>query len=171
MNNVSANPGYFDAPRDWGTTATSLALLGGTMRISELRSGHINHALAIAIPEARQGVVAFPAQRTDGKLNSPEAIPEGTRFRLDPRLDLNRLRLPQVTRMLAEAAQRYGIVVRDQGGTVAFYGEEYTGPPPDPYYGPRGFFGGVSPAQLTAAFPWSSLQVVRAPVSAYPPAP
>jgi hypothetical protein len=168
MDGVSSNPGYFDNPPDWGTSATSLALLGGTIRISELRAGHIDHALAISIPQARQGVIAFPAQRTDGKLNSPNAIPEGTRFRLDPRLDVNRLGLPPLTRMLAEAAQRYGIFVRDQSGTVSFYGEQNTEPGPDPYYGRSGLFAGEDPRKLTESFPWSHLQVVSAPLRSYP---
>jgi hypothetical protein len=167
MENVSRNPGYFTNPPDWGTAATSLALLGGTIRISDLHAGRIDHALAISIPEARAGVVAWPAQRTDGKLNSPDAIPEGTRFRLDPKLDLSKLSLPPLTRMIAEAAQRYGLFVRDQSGAVAFYAEQPTGTGPDPYSGPTSVFGTLSPKQLTAAFPWSHLEVVSAPVHAY----
>jgi hypothetical protein len=164
MNHVSKSPGYFTAPPDWGTAATSLALLGGTMRISEVRSGSINHALGISIPQARRGVFAWPAQRTDGNLSSPTAIPEGTRFRLDPRLDLSKLRLPPLTRLIAEAAQRYGLFVRDQSGSVSFYAEQATEPGPNPYSGPNGIFGTVSPQQLTAAFPWSHLEVVSAPL-------
>ena len=167
LNDVSKNPGYFTDPPDWGTAATSLALLGGTARISELRAGHIDHALAISIPEARRGVVIWPAQRTDGSLASPHAIPEGTRLRLDPNLDLNALKLPPLTRMIAEAAQRYGLLVRDQSGAVAFYGEQVTQSGPNPYTGPSGIFGNLSPQQLTAAFPWSHLEVVSAPVRPY----
>jgi hypothetical protein len=167
IDNVSDNPGYFTDPPDWGTAATSLALLGGTIRVSDVRAGHIDHALSISIPEARQGVVAWPAQRTDGKLDSLEAIPEGTRFRLNPSLNLNRLNLPPLTRMIAEAAQRYGLFVRDQSGAVAFYGEQVTQPGPNPYTGPGGAFGSLGPAQITAAFPWKYLEVVNAPVHAY----
>ncbi|MFZ1996697.1 MAG: hypothetical protein WAU75_21465, partial [Solirubrobacteraceae bacterium] len=163
MESVSANPGYFTDPPDWGTAATSLSLLGGTIRISDLRAGHIDHALSISIPQARAGVFVSPAQRTDGKLDSPRAIPEGTRFRLDPKLDISRLGLGPVTRMLAEAAQRYGMFVRDQGGSVAFYAEAATRSGPDPYYKPSGLFRGQSPEAITAAFPWRDLQVIRAP--------
>ena len=163
MESVSANPGYFTDPPDWGTAATSLSLLGGTIRISDLRAGHIDHALSISIPQARAGVFVSPAQRTDGKLDSPSAIPEGTRFRLDPKLDIRRLGLGPVTRMLAEAAQRYGMFVRDQGGSVAFYAEQNTGSGPDPYYKPGGLFRGQSPQAITAAFPWRDLQVIEAP--------
>jgi hypothetical protein len=167
MDNVSKSAGYFTIPPDWGTAATSLALLGGTMRLSELRAGHIDHALGISIPQARRGVVAWPAQRTDGNLSSPDAIPEGTRFRLDPRLDLSKLKLPPLTRMIAEAAQRYGLFVRDQSGAVAFYGEQVTQPGLNPYSAADGIFGRLSPQRLTAAFPWSHLEVVSAPVHTY----
>ena len=167
MDHVSTNPGYFTDPPDWGTSATSLALLGGTILQSDLRAGQIDHAIAISIPQAREGVFAFPAQRTDGKLNSPNAIPEGTRFRLDPQLNIDRLGLPPMTRMLAEAAQRYGIIVRDQGGTVAFYGQEAT-QATDPFAGPNGAYRGADPRQLTAAFPWGDLEVVRAPLNSTP---
>jgi hypothetical protein len=164
MGQVSSNPGYFTNPPDWGTAATSLSLLGGTATIAEIRSGHIDHALSISIPQARQGVFASPAQRTDGKLNNPNAIPEGTHFRLDPRLNVDRLGLPRVTTMLAKAAQRYGIFVRDQGGSVSFYAQQNTTGHPDPYGGPSGLFGGMSPRALTQAFPWSHLQVLSAPL-------
>lgn len=164
MRHVSRNPGFFTNPPDWGTAATSLALLGGTIRFSDLRAGHIDHALGISIPEARQGVVAWPAQRSDGKLNSPDAIPEGTRFRLDPHLNLNRLNLPPLTRMIARAAQRYGLFVRDQSGVVAFYGQQPTGTGANPYALP---FHGLNAKTLTEAFPWSHLEVVRAPVHSY----
>jgi hypothetical protein len=167
MGNVSRNPGYFTDPPDWGTAATSLALLGGTIRLSDLQAGHIDHALAISIPQARKGVVAWPAQRTDGNLSSPVAIPEGTRFRLDPTLNLNALHLPPVTRMIAVAAQRYGLFVRDQSGAVVFYGEQPTQSGPNPYSGPNGVFGGLDPKRLTAAFPWSHLEVVSAPLHPY----
>lgn len=160
MNNVSHNPGYFDDPHDWGGSATSLALLGGLMRISELRSGHINHALALAIPAAAKGRFVYPAQRDDGVDTSPNAIPEGTRLRLDPKLNINALSLPPTTRMMALAAQRYGIIVRDQSGSVSFYAEDPTTTGSDPYGGTYGLFDGLSPHDLLKNFPWSHLEVV-----------
>lgn len=164
MLHVSRNPGYFTYPTDWGTAATSLPLLGGMMRISDLRAGHIDHALAISIPEARKYIYASPAQRTDGKLDSADAIPEGTRFRLDPKLDIAKLGLPPLTRMIAEAAQRYGLIVRDQSGAVAMYAEQNTDPRGNPYSGANGLFDGQTPKALLQAFPWSHLEVVKAPL-------
>ena len=165
MTHVSSNPGYFQKPPDWGATATSLPLLGGLIRTRELRAGHIDHALALAIPHAAAGAYTFPAQRSDGNDPNPTAIPEGTRFRLNPRLDVNGLHLPAVTKMLAVAAQRYGIIVRDQSGVVSFYAEDPQPTGANPYSGPHGLFQNQYPNNLLRAFPWQDLQVVRAPVT------
>jgi hypothetical protein len=162
MTSVSRNPGYYLPPHpDWGSTATSLPFLGGLIRISDLRAGHIDHALAVSIPEPRAGVWSWPAQRTDGTLNSPTAIPEGTRFRLDPSLNIDALGLDPTTRMIAKAVQRYGMVVRDRGGAFAFYGEDPTPTGTDPYGGPSGFFGGLWPNQLIYRFPWGAIQALQ----------
>jgi hypothetical protein len=161
MTNVSSNPGYFSNPPDWGATATSLPLMGGLIGIRELQSGHIDHALAMAIPHAASGVVAFPAQRTDGNEHSSGEIPEGTRFRLDPHLNLSALNVPPIIRILAEAAQHYGMIVRDQSGTVSLYAQDPTPLGRNPYYGSKGLFDNLSPAVVMRYFPWSHLQVVR----------
>jgi hypothetical protein len=131
------------------------------MRVSEIQSGRIDHALAIAIPEARARVFSWPAQRTDGTVDSTTAIPEGTRFRLPASLNLDAMPMSPLVRMMAKAVQKYGMVVRDKGGSVAFYGEDPTPTGVDPYYGPTGFFGGKYPSTLLAQFPWASLQVLQ----------
>jgi hypothetical protein len=161
MSDVSGSPGYFTNPPDWGGSASSLDLLGGLMTENELRSGQINHALAMAIPTAAQHYV-YPAQRGDGHDSSPNAIPEGTRFRLNPKLNLDSLHLPPITRMIAEAAQRYGMIVRDQSGSLSLYAQDptTTSASSDPYGGSHGLFEGMAPNQILQAFPWNQLQVV-----------
>ena len=162
MEHVSSNPGYFTDPPDWGATATSIPLLAGLIRFSDLSSGDINHALAFAIPQASAAHV-LPAQRSDGSSHASDAIPEGTRFRIPASVDLDALHLPRVTLMMARAVQRYGMIVRDQAGAVSFYAQQATGNEPDPYYGRNGFFGGMSPARLLRNFPWRDLKVVAPP--------
>ncbi len=159
MENVSRNPGRFRAPL--GATATGLPLAGGLMRASELREGKIDHALAFALPEARADAFVPPATRTDGQVADPRAIPLGTRFRLDPDLDLDKLDLPAPTRAIAEAAQRYGMVARDKAGAVVLYGEAPLEGQENPW--PTAL-GKQSPAELLARFPWERLEAVRAPV-------
>jgi hypothetical protein len=167
IRDVSDNPGVYGsgawpgAKPYWGVTATSLALAGGTMTISELERGQINHALALSIPTVRSGVFASPAERTDGSDHSPTAIPEGARLRLDPHLNLNAIQMPRLTRLMAEAAQRYGIVIRDYAGIVSFSAQDPEPGTANPYAGAQGIFQGMYPSQLLASFPWSHLQVVR----------
>jgi hypothetical protein len=171
MNNVSKNPGYFTtaawpgAKPYWGATATSLPLLGGLIRIDEARTGKIDHALALSLPEIRQGQFALPAQRTDGNTPGPNTIPEGARFRLDPKLDIQALNLPPLMKAMADAAQTHGIIVRDYAGVVGFVGEDPAGSAPgtDPW--PQIYGQGQLPSQLLAQFPWDHLQLTRMQLS------
>jgi hypothetical protein len=165
MRDVSRSPGFFNSKSwpgsqsNWGATATSLPVIAGTMTMDELQRGRIDHALAMAIPNARARVFAHPAQRTDGTLTDPNAIPEGARFRLDPKLDIDSLNLPPVVRTMAIAAQRYGLIVRDRTWTaIGFYAEDPAPLGHNPY--PKLFEGKV-PSVLLARFPWSHLQAVK----------
>jgi hypothetical protein len=167
MRHVSTSPGVYTpgawpgAKPWWGATASSLALAGGVMTIDELRRGRIDHALALAVPDVRASLIVDPAQRTDGTSQGATALPEGAHLRLDPRIDLSSLEMTPLARMMAEAAQRYGIVVRDFAGVVAFEGEDPTPTGTDPYKGPDGFYGGLQPSQVIASFPWADLQVLK----------
>jgi hypothetical protein len=172
---ASQNPGYYVTIDDgaggfaeqswWGATATGLPLAAGLVTVDEARCGAIEHALALALPQTRQGLIAWPAQRGDGKDPSSTAIPEGARLRLDPQLDLSRLSMPPITRMLARAAQRYGLIVRDGAGSVALYGED---PAPNGTNPWPGLTGNLKPWQFMPSFPWSRLQVLRSDLRAYP---
>lgn len=168
MRDVADNPGYYGpsawpaATTNWGATASSLPLIGGVMLLSELRTGRADHALAINIPFPRRDEFSWPAQRTDGD-GPPDALPEGARLRLDPTLDLDQFRLPRFTRIVAEAAQRYGMVVRDQTHhATSLFAEDWT---PhhgkSPFLGPDGFYGGLTPLELLSLFPWERLQVLK----------
>jgi hypothetical protein len=160
MPDVSTNPGYFRG--SYGATGTSLPLLGGLMRTSELRARRIDHALAIAVPDVTASTVVWPAQRTDGVGTSATSIPEGTRFRIPASVDVSRLGLSPTVAAMALAAQRYGMIVRDRAGQVVFYGEDPSPSGIDPY---PSFFGTWNMREALKAFPWRKLQVV-APTAA-----
>jgi hypothetical protein len=167
MRNVSKNPGAYDtsawpgAQPEWGASGSSLSIAGGLITFEDIEHGFINHALMIAVPRVRAGVYASPAQRTDGVSSSPLALPEGAHLRLDPNLDLSALHLPPLTLMLAEAAQRYGILVMDGGGNIAFDAQDPAPIAANPYTGPAGYFEGKGPYTLLASFPWSHLQLLK----------
>lgn len=146
-------------PHPFGASASGLSVLGGLIRIHELRRGRIDHAIGLSIPQPKGGEFVLPANRTDG-LHREAPIPEGTRFRLDPDLDVAALDLPPVTRTIAKAAQRYGLIVRDTAGAVVVYGEDPTPTGKNPY---PALFGGKTPGELMREFPWDRLQVVRPP--------
>src|SRR4051812_44628490 len=155
MSRVSSSAGYF--PNPLGASATSLPLLGGLTTIAELKAGRIDHALAMALPNTDAKQVTFPAQRGDGRVTGTAAIPEGTQFRIDPSVDLTKLRLTPVGLAMARAAQRYGMVVRDSADCVTFYAEDPTVTSFNPY--PQ-LLGGLYPDQALKNFPWDRLQVV-----------
>jgi hypothetical protein len=175
MENVSQNPGYYTseawrgAKPNWGATATSLPVIGGTILLDELEQGSIGHALALNIPVARANQFSWPAQRSDGGWDSQQAIPEGARFRLDPDLDLDSLDLPPLVRMLAEAAQRYGMVVRDQTGEAISFSVENAAaesPEQNPFWTSEGepsadgYLEGQWPSALLSKFPWDHLELL-----------
>lgn len=167
MQNAFGNSGAYGpqawpgATTDWGASASSLSIAGGLITLEDLQKGIINHALAIAVPNARAGVYASPAERTDGSDSEASSLPEGAHLRLRPGLDLSALHLPHFVMMLAEAAQRYGIFVRDTASNVALYAQDPTPTGTNPYVGASGYFEGRQPAQLLALFPWSQLQLLR----------
>jgi hypothetical protein len=167
MDSASSDPGVYGpeawpgAEPNWGVSATSLSVAGGLITLEDLELGQINHALAIAVPNTRGGVYASPANRTDGSSTNPLSLPEGAHLRLDPNLNLASLHLPRLTLMMAEAAQRYGIFVRDSAANVAFVAQDPTPTGTNPYTGAHGYFEGKTPGQLLASFPWSYLELLK----------
>jgi hypothetical protein len=80
-------------------------------------------------------------------------------MRLDPSVDVGALHLPKFTAMLARAAQRYGLVVRDQTHNgISLFAENPAPHGGQPY---EKYFKGRSPQQLLARFPWDRLQVLE----------
>jgi hypothetical protein len=167
MRDVSTNPGVYGpeawpgAGPYWGASATSLSIAGGVITLEDLERGEINHALAMPIPEVRAGVYSSPAKRGDGESTDPLALPEGAHLRLDPDLDIAALHLPRTTRLIAEAAQRYGLFVRDGASVVKLIAQDPVTAPKNPYLGLDGYFEGKYPSQLLASFPWDRLQVLK----------
>jgi hypothetical protein len=168
IKKVSSNPGTYGpeawpgSTDLWGASASSLPIAGGLITLEDLKRGRINHALTMGIYNPRAGVYVSPAKRTDGRSREPFSLPEGAHLRLDPDLNLAELHLPRITLMIAEAAQRYGIII---GGTVAgdvtFYAQDPTPTGVEPYAGVDGYYENRSPRELLASFPWGHLQLLK----------
>jgi hypothetical protein len=117
----------------------------------------------MALPFPRAGVWSWPAQRSDGRGEGADALPEGAHLRLDPKLNIDSLALDPTTAAIARAAQRYGMIVRDGTHTaIGFYAE-------DPWQYEQAHGGGspyhviwesATPIELLRRFPWQYLQVL-----------
>ena len=145
----------------WHVTASSISMIAGVITARDVERGRIEHALSIAIPRAAQGRWLWPAQRTDGSSADLDALPEGAHLRLDPTVDVASISMVPLVRMMAEAAQKYGIVVRDQTwDSAVFYTEEVRPGEVNPF---TPLLNGMYADRALEVFPWASLQVLRAP--------
>ena len=160
LQNVSTGQGVFPYP--YGVAASGLSYLAGAIKVSELQAGKIDHALAVNVVHAARTQVA-PANRNDGDSAAADAIPEGTRFRLDPTIDVTTLGLPVSGVAIARALQDYGMYVTDKSGAVVLMGESGTpyvaSGQPNPY---DDAFGGLQAYQVMGKIPWDRLQAVQA---------
>lgn len=160
MQHVSRGTGIWQNP--YGTTATGLPFMGGQITPEELERGEIRHVMGISLVDTeRWSVVSWPANRSDGynPQGAPHRIPEGLRFRLDPRVDVDALKLHPVGKMIARAAQKYGFVVWDKAGAITLRAQNpksYTQMgKPDPY---PALFNGAPAWAILQGFPWEKLQ-------------
>ncbi|MEU1838140.1 hypothetical protein [Micromonospora chersina] len=92
--------------------AAGLSILAGLVRYDEVAAGRIDHAIRVTVPRTRTGWT-WPATHSASSATDP-ALPQlGQRLRLKRSVDLSRL--PRQARIVAEAMQRYGLVVADHG--------------------------------------------------------
>lgn len=160
MQNVSKSSGIWQKP--YGTTATGLPFLGGQITAEELQRGKIEHVLGISLVDTESWqVVSWPANRSDGynPKKAPNRIPEGLRFRLDPTVDVDALKLHPVGKTIAKAAQKYGFVVWDKAGAITLRAnnpKSYTKlGQANPY---PAIFNGTPAYALLNGVPWEKLQ-------------
>jgi hypothetical protein len=160
MQNVSSNPGIWT--RRYGAAATGLPFAPGQITIQDLQSGAIQHVMGIALVDAQWGsVISWPANRSDGynPKNAQDRIPEGQRFRLDPSIDVDALPIHPVAKIVAKAAQTYGFVVWDKGGSIAL---RFQNPKDVMLMGQKNpyvdLWNGTPTYKILAGIPWDKLQ-------------
>jgi hypothetical protein len=160
MRNVSKSQGIWQHP--YGTTATGLPFLGGQITAEELQRGEIRHVMGIALVDTEKWqVYSYPANRSDGynPKDTPNRIPEGLRFRLDPGVAVDALKMHPIGKIIAKAAQKYGFVVWDKAGGISLRAQNpksYTKlGQADPY---PALFKGTPTYALLNGFPWERLQ-------------
>lgn len=159
IDGVSRSVGQFAVP--YGVAASGLPHTGYMLTFDDARTGRIDHALGLVLPDPGRGF-SYPATRSDGSSSEPAAIREGTRLRLDPSVDVDALRLTPLAKAIAKAAQTYGFIVTDRGGAVAVMAEGV-----DVHRGRTGedpwaqMLSGVPSYEQLKGFPWERTQVIR----------
>lgn len=163
MSGVSRNPGTW--PEYYGTTATGLPFIGGQITAEELQRGEIRHVMGIALVDTEGGgILSWPARRSDGynPKKLPNRIPEGTRFRLDPAVDVEALKMHPVGKIIARAAQKYGFVVWDKAGAISLRAQNpksyLSMGKENPY---PALFGQTPTYAILKGFPWDKLQFLQ----------
>lgn len=141
---------------NWGSSATSLPLWAGSISIHEGRTGVIDHALALGLPEILVTGHVYPAQRNDGWFTGGNGIMEGTRFQLDPDYDINTIS-GSFEKAVAAALQEYGGYVRDVTNEVSVYIEDQHGYGRDMW---TEVFEGRYEYETMGSFPWASCRVI-----------
>jgi hypothetical protein len=163
----SEGDGTFCYP--FGEDTAGFPDLGTNITLEEARSGVINHAISISVPQVRDGV-SYPATRMNAWCDSTgiagaiggvqNCLYVGQRLRLPADFDTSSIANP-FTRAVAEAAKNYGFIVHDTAGCICIQSESGLSAtsrgaanPWDAIYGAGGNKGAFD------AFPWESMQVI-----------
>jgi hypothetical protein len=62
--------------------------------------------------------------------------------------------------MIAEAAQRYGLIINNRAKDVTFQAQDPEPTGTEPYGGANGYFEGETPIEMLAGFPWYHLELL-----------
>lgn len=138
FNVVNGESIHFHGP----SRAPGVPAIAGLIMYDEVKNGEIKHKLAACTRFAAYKQFTYPAIWTDGFMK--DGIPEGATIQLDPNLDLSQFDLLPGEKIVAKAAQKYGIVIVDWGGGQALYGEGLWGHPGKSWNGLLRFEGGIS---------------------------
>lgn len=153
---ASVSNGVHTVP--FGATASGLAFLPGMVGPDELAEGWIGHVIGIGLPRAcLNNAVSAPANRTDGEGTGANLISEGQRLILPRTVNVDSLGLTRTGKIIARAAQEFGLIVWDRGETsTTIRAVNATGMTVDPY--PQLLAGHAT--DPLAGFPVNQLQVM-----------
>jgi hypothetical protein len=107
-------------PLGWTSAdAAGLPITPGLVRYEEVASGAIRHAIRVTFSRTQRGYI-LPATHFASSVTDPNAPPMGLRLRLRASFDTSTLTAQ--ARVIAEAMQRYGLIVADNGSNWFFQG-------------------------------------------------
>jgi hypothetical protein len=95
-----------------------LPSFAGLIRTGELRDGRIPHALAAQVPASMlKRAFVWPAYAIDRDAGYSGTLPMGALLAIPPSVDVDDLGLSPLGKVVAHAAQDYGVYVVDRGGS------------------------------------------------------
>jgi hypothetical protein len=101
-------------PKGWTSAdAAGLPIFPGLLRVDEVRSGEIRHALRFTASKTQRGFIA-PARHFAGSAD-PSLPPMGARFRLKANADLSKYTGDSL--VILKALQKYGMLLADNGSS------------------------------------------------------
>lgn len=108
-------------PRGWTSAdAGGLSVLAGLVRADEVYDmGEIRHALRFTARRTQNSFI-YPARHQASRLKHESLPPMGLRLRLKANVRIDDL--PEGARVIAEALQRYGMILADNGGPLFLTG-------------------------------------------------
>jgi hypothetical protein len=107
-------------PIGWTSAdAAGLPIFPGLVRYEEVAAGAIHHAIRVTFSRTQRGFV-LPATHFASTRTDPDLPPMGLRLRL--RADVDLRSFTGQARVIAEALQRYGLIVADNGSNWFFQG-------------------------------------------------
>ncbi|HKE64881.1 MAG TPA: hypothetical protein VKB59_09575 [Micromonosporaceae bacterium] len=100
-------------PAGWTSAdAAGLPILPGLVTWADMKSGHIDHAIRVTVPDT-QAAYIWPARHQASSSSNTSLPPMGLRLRLKASVDISHL--PSQARIVAQAMKTYGIIVADNG--------------------------------------------------------
>src|SRR5437763_16783284 len=112
-------------PATWTSAdAAGLPILPGLLRLDEVQSGHVDHAIRFTAQRTDKSFI-WPARHQAGAGNDPNLPPMGARFRL--RGDFNMAGYRPDTQVVLRAMQHYGLLLADNGSNWYFQGTAENG--------------------------------------------
>jgi hypothetical protein len=110
-----------------GRRAAMIPAYAGAITDKDMEAGAIHHALAINVPASMQATgFTGPAFAFDSNPNYTGMLPMGSRLAIPNSVNVSQLGLQtEMGRMMAAAAQEYGVIVVDRGGSGITVATQY----------------------------------------------
>lgn len=109
-------------PMCWTSAdAAGLPILPGLVRLDEVQSGEITHALRFTLPQTRQAFVP-PASHFASSSFDLNRLPMGARLRLKEAFNVEQSHFSPEVKVILRALKKYGMILADNGSALYLSG-------------------------------------------------